>query len=119
RALLKNGSNVLSSTSGWRTAGTTPDGRLRMLFGSGSTNTRVLWNTGMDSRPGLTITSPSSGTRTDRSNTRTLPPDALLECAGRTRWAFRVRKPDGDYPVTIIEAEGFLNLVSVSAVALN
>ncbi|EKI52685.1 hypothetical protein ECN1_1959 [Escherichia coli N1] len=33
-----------------------------MLFGSGSTSTRVLWNTGMDSRPGLTTTSPSSGT---------------------------------------------------------
>ncbi|EGJ02448.1 hypothetical protein SB359474_0760 [Shigella boydii 3594-74] len=73
----------------------------------------------MDSRPGLRTTSPSSGTRTGRSNTRTLPPDPLLECAGRTRWPFGIREPDEDYPVTIIETEGFLNLVSVSAVALN
>ena len=107
--VTENGSNVLSSTSGWRTAGTTPDGRLRMLFGSGSTSTRVLWNTGMDSRPGLTTTSPSSGTRTGRSNTRTLPPDALLECTGRTRGgAFEVRQSDGDYPVTVVETEAFL-----------
>src|SRR5699024_4714618 len=101
--------------SGWRTAGTMPDGRPRMLFGSGSTSTRGLWNTCMDSRPGLRTTSPSSGTGTGRSNTRTLPPDALLECAGRTRWALGVRQPDVDYPVTIIEAEGFLNLVSTPA----
>ncbi|ANW43567.1 hypothetical protein ACP62_26055 [Escherichia coli] len=73
----------------------------------------------MDSRPGLTITRPSSGTRTGRSNTRTLPPDALLECAGRTRWAFGIREPGGDYPVTTIEAEIFLKLVTTPAVALN
>ena len=73
----------------------------------------------MDSRPGLTITSPSSGTRTGRSNTRTLPPDALLECAGRTRWAFGIRESDVDYPVTIIEGEGFPKLISTSAVVMN
>ncbi|EGI41126.1 hypothetical bacteriophage protein [Escherichia coli TA280] len=90
-----------------------------MLFGSGSTSIRVLWNTGMDSRPSLRTTNPSSGTRTGRSNTRTLPPDPLLVCAGWARWAFGIREPDIDYPVTIIEAEGFLNLVSASAVVLN
>ncbi|AEZ40105.1 hypothetical protein ECO55CA74_07535 [Escherichia coli O55:H7 str. RM12579] len=73
----------------------------------------------MDSRPGLRTTNPSSGTGTGRSNTRTLPPDALLECAGRTRWALGVRQPDVDYPVTIIEAEGFPKLIPTSAVVLN
>ncbi|ETI78814.1 hypothetical protein Q457_07535 [Escherichia coli ATCC BAA-2196] len=90
-----------------------------MFFGSGSTNILPLWNTDIDSRPGLTITRPSSGTRTGRSNTRTLPPDALLECAGRTRWAFGIREPGGDYPVTTIEAEIFLKLVTTPAVTLD
>ena len=69
----------------------------------------------MDSRPGLRTTSPSSGTRTGRSNIRTLPPDPLLVCAGWARWAFGIREPDIDYPVTIVEAEGFFNLVSAPA----
>src|SRR5699024_2548928 len=73
----------------------------------------------MDSRPGLRTTSPSSGTRTDRSNTRTLPPDPLLVRAGWTRWAFGVRQSDRDYPVTVVEAKGFFNLVSAPTVTLN
>ncbi|ETJ68197.1 hypothetical protein O199_0216295 [Escherichia coli ATCC 35150] len=32
---------------------------------------------------------------------------------------FGIREPDRDYPVTIIEADGFLNLVSAPAVTLN
>ncbi|KXL37677.1 hypothetical protein AXH18_23445 [Escherichia coli] len=73
----------------------------------------------MDSRPGLRTTSPSSGTGTGRSNTRTLPPDALLECAGRTRRAFGIREPDVDYPVMVVEAKGFLKLIPTSAVVMN
>lgn len=73
----------------------------------------------MDSRPGLRTTSPSSGIGTGRSNTRTLPPDPLLECAGRAWWAFGIREPDVDYPVTIIEAEGFPKLIPTSAIVLN
>ncbi|ANP06968.1 hypothetical protein CP48_07695 [Escherichia coli] len=73
----------------------------------------------MDSRPGLTITSPSSGTRTGRSNTRMLPPDALLECAGWTWWAFGIRKPDGNYPVSEVKTEVFPDLASAPAITLN
>lgn len=69
----------------------------------------------MDSRPGLRTTSPSSGTRTGLSNTRTLPPDPLLESAGRTWWAFGIRQPDRDYPVPIVETESFLNLEASTA----
>ncbi|CTY97531.1 Uncharacterised protein [Escherichia coli] len=90
-----------------------------MFLGSGSTNILPLWNTDIDSRSGLTITRPSSGTRTGRSNTRTLPPDALLICAGRTRRAFGIREPDGNYPVSEVRTEAFLKLVSTSAVILN
>ena len=73
----------------------------------------------MDSRPGLRTTSPSSGTRTGLSNTRTLPPDPLLESAGRTWWAFGIRQPDRDYPVPIVETESFLNLEPAPAVRMN
>lgn len=73
----------------------------------------------MDSRPGFSTTSPSSGTRTGRSNTRTLPPNPLLVCAGWTRRAFGIREPDVDYPVTVVEAKGFLKLIPTSAVVMN
>lgn len=68
---------------------------------------------------GLRTTSPSSGTRTGLSNTRTLPPDPLLESAGRTWWAFGIRQPDRDYPVPIVETESFLNLEPAPAVRMN
>ena len=42
-----------------------------------------------------------------------------MECAGRTRWAFGIRESDVDYPVTIIEGEGFPKLISTSAVVMN
>ncbi len=98
----------LSSASGWRTAGTTPDGRPRMLLAPVQPALCRYEIPVMDSRPGLRTTSPSSGTGTGRSNTRTLPPDPLLECAGWTRRAFGIRESDVDYPVTIIETEGFV-----------
>ncbi|OVD01197.1 hypothetical protein UQ13_10470, partial [Escherichia coli] len=46
-------------------------------------------------------------------------PDLRPESEGWERWPFGVRGPDGDYPVTVVEAKGFFNLASAPAVALN
>ena len=90
--IAENRSNDLSSASGWRTAGTTPDGRPRM-FSVPAHQYRGI----VEYRHGFTarlndhqpVPVPEQV-----NNTRTLPPDALLECAGRTRWAFGVRQSD-------------------------
>ncbi len=76
-----------------------------------------IWNTGMDSRPGLTTTSPSSGTE----QVEVIPARYLqMRCWNVRADAVGVRNKGALQRLSIGggKAEGFLKLIPASAVAL-